>query len=97
MNLEYHTTFVYRLLRWAAVLALVALFLMVWGVFDAHPISLVIAMSVGQLLGTLSFAAFAFVVFLDLRRAHVFSRRAARFSVPPPPSMPPSAPPPASP
>ncbi len=86
------TRFVYRLLRLAAVVALAALALMVWGIFDPHPISLVIAMSVGQALGTLSFGVFGFVVYLDLRRARVFSSMAARFSTAPPPKR--SEPPP---
>jgi hypothetical protein len=79
-----HTELVYRLLRWSAVSAIVALVLMVWGIFDPHPISLVIAMSIGQALGTASFAVFCFVVFIDLRRSRIFSRVAARFSTAPP-------------
>jgi hypothetical protein len=82
----------YRLLRWAAISAIVALVLMVWGVIDPHPISLVIAMSIGQALGTASFAVFGFAVFSDLRRARVFSRIATRWSNRPPAG--PSAPPP---
>jgi hypothetical protein len=76
---------VYQLLRWAAVCALGALVLMVVGVFNPHPIFLVIAMSIGQGLGTLSFGVFCFVVFLDLRRNRIFSRVATRFSTAPPP------------
>jgi hypothetical protein len=60
-------------LRLAAVSALLALCLMVWGVIDPRPISLVVAMTVGQGLGTLSFAVFCAVVCLDLRKAGVFS------------------------
>jgi hypothetical protein len=51
----------------ACILALVALGLMVWSLFDPRPIPVIAAMSVGQLLGTLSFAAFLFVVFVELR------------------------------
>ena len=61
-----------RLLRIAAVCALLSLGLMVWGVLDPRPIALVIAMSVGQGLGTLSFALYALVVIGDLRHARVF-------------------------
>jgi hypothetical protein len=57
-------------LRAACVLGLAALALMVWSLFDPRPIPVVVAMSVGQLLGTLSLGAFLFVVFLDLRRAN---------------------------
>jgi hypothetical protein len=91
-----HTRFAYRLLRWAAMSALVALLLMVWGIFDPHPISLVIAMSVGQALGTASFAVFCFVVFFDLRRARVFSTLAQRFTSRPPASGSAAPPPPAN-
>jgi hypothetical protein len=65
-----------RALRLAAISALLALCLMVWGVLDPRPISLVVAMTVGQALGTLSFAVFCAVVFLDLRKAGVFSSAA---------------------
>jgi peptidoglycan/LPS O-acetylase OafA/YrhL len=61
-----------RLLRIAAVCALLSLALMVWGVLDPRPIALVIAMSVGQGLGTLSFALYALVVIGDLRHARIF-------------------------
>jgi hypothetical protein len=73
-----NTRFATRVLRLAAVGTLLALALMVWGVVDTRPISLVIAMSVGQALGTLSFAVFCFVVSLDLRGAHIFSGTARR-------------------
>jgi hypothetical protein len=69
-------------LRAAAVAALLALALMVWGILDPHPISLVIAMSVGQALGTASFLVFLGVVVVDLRRANVFSRWSMRPSRP---------------
>lgn len=84
------TRLVMRALRLAAVSALLALLLMVWGIIDPHPISLVIAMSAGQALGTASFAVFCLVVFLDLRKARVFSDVARRFSSGPP-SIPPTS------
>lgn len=56
-------------IRFSCVLALVALALIVWSVFDPRPIPVVLAMSVGQALGTLSFAAFLLVVARDLRAA----------------------------
>lgn len=83
--------FGYRALRWSAVLGLIALGLMVWGVIVPSPISLVIAMSVGQLFGTLSFVVFLIVVVNDLRRARVFSDDASRSSsAPAPPPEPPT-------
>ena len=67
-------------LRISAVAALLALALMIWGILDPHPISLVIAMSVGQMLGTASFVVFLGVVFFDLRSANVFSNAVRRWS-----------------
>jgi hypothetical protein len=67
--------FGYRTLRFAALLGLLSLALMVWGVIDPQPISLVIAMSVGQVLGTGAFALYGLVVLTDLRRARVLSRK----------------------
>ncbi|MDB4997177.1 MAG: hypothetical protein JWM74_4609 [Myxococcaceae bacterium] len=58
-----------RILRAACVLALVAIGLMVWSVLDPRPAPVVIAMSLGQVFGTLALAAFLFVVLLDLRAA----------------------------
>ena len=75
--------FGYRALRWAAVFGLLSLTLMVWGVIDPRPISLVIAMSVGQLLGTLAFGVFVLVVLTDLRKARVLSDTAPEASDPP--------------
>jgi peptidoglycan/LPS O-acetylase OafA/YrhL len=60
-------------LRLAAACALLALAMMIWGVLDPRPIALVIAMSVGQAVGTLSFALYLLAVFVDLRSAGVFS------------------------
>ena len=65
MNVRIH--FGYRALRWAAVSGLVSLALMVWGVIDPQPISLVVGMSVGQVFGTLAFGVFCLVVLADLR------------------------------
>jgi hypothetical protein len=77
--------FGYRALRWAALSGVVSLLLMVWGVLDPHPIALVIAMSAGQVLGTLAFAVFCAVVLTDLRDSRVFSRIASRLGSNPPP------------
>jgi hypothetical protein len=61
--------------RWlvvACVSALAALVLMTWQIFDPTVWPVMVAMSVGQVLGTASLAVFAFVVFADYR-----SRRGA--------------------
>ena len=57
-----------RWLRRACVLALAALGLMMWSIVDPSPIPVIVSMSVGQALGTLSFAIFAVVVVVDFRR-----------------------------
>lgn len=58
-----------RLLVVACVLGLIALGLMSWSLFDQGWIPVMMAMSVGQLIGTLSFALFLLVVIIDLRKA----------------------------
>ena len=57
-----------RLLQVACVAALVALALMAWSLFDPRPLPVMVAMSVGQVLGTLSLVTFLGVVIADLRR-----------------------------
>ncbi len=56
-----------RILSIACVFSLVAVGLMVWSLFDPRPIPVVVAMSVGQVVGTLSLVAFLVVVVSDLR------------------------------
>ncbi len=51
-----------RLIRAAAVLAIVALPLMVWSVFNPTVWPILVALSLGQGLGTLSFLMFLVVV-----------------------------------
>jgi len=56
--------------RWlvvACVSALAALALMTWQIFDPTVWPVMVAMSLGQVLGTASFAAFGFVVLADFR------------------------------
>lgn len=60
-------------LRIAAVLTLLGLALMVWAIVDPRATPVMIAMSVGQGLGTLAFAIYLGVVLADLRRARVFA------------------------
>jgi hypothetical protein len=55
------------ILTLACALSLVALALIVWSLFDPRPLQVVGAMSIGQALGTASFAAFGYVVLADLR------------------------------
>jgi hypothetical protein len=65
-----------RVLQIACTLALVALALIVWSLLDPRPIPVILAMSVAQGLGTLSFAAFLFVVVRDLRTTQRKEREA---------------------
>jgi hypothetical protein len=51
---------------------------MVWSVLDPRPAPVVIAMSVGQVFGTLALAAFLFVVLSDLRRAKLLPGDASK-------------------
>ena len=70
-----------KLLRVACVLGLLALPLMVWSVFDPTVWPVLVALTVGQALGTLSFALFLAVVARDL----AVGRKLRRESVPPAP------------
>ena len=66
--------------RWltvACVSALAALALMTWQIFDPTVWPVMVAMSMGQVLGTASLAAFGYVVVVDFRnrrRADLESR-----------------------
>ena len=51
----------------ACVCALAALGLMSWSLFDPRPLPVIAAMSIGQVLGTFSFALFLWLVARDLR------------------------------
>jgi hypothetical protein len=55
-----------RILVLSCLLALVALGLIVWSLLDPRPLPVIGAMSVGQVLGTLSFGSFLLVVLRDL-------------------------------
>jgi hypothetical protein len=69
-----------RLIRIACVLALVALPLMIWSLFDPTVWPVLVALSLGQGIGTLSFAIFLFVIARDLG----IKRKLARESAPAP-------------
>jgi hypothetical protein len=59
--------------RWldvACVGALASLALMTWQLFDPTVWPVMVAMSVGQVLGTASFVAFGYVVYADYRARH---------------------------
>jgi hypothetical protein len=56
-----------RLLVVSAILTLIALALMVWSMIDPNPLPVMIAMTVGQGIGTLAFGLYLFVIIQDLR------------------------------
>ena len=57
-----------HLLRVAAALSLVALALMMWSLFDPRPAPVLIGLSLGQVIGTTSFAIYLSIVIWDIRR-----------------------------
>jgi hypothetical protein len=65
-----------RWLRVSALLTLLALALMVWSVLQPTPLPVMLAMSVGQGIGTLAFGLYGWVVFADLRRIRRLAREA---------------------
>lgn len=67
----------HTLLRISGVLTLLALALMVWSMLEPTPLPVMLAMTVGQAVGTSAFALYLFVVIRDVRR----DRRARRDSM----------------
>jgi hypothetical protein len=55
-------------LRVSAVLTLIGLVLMVWSIFVPTPLPVMLAMTVGQVLGTTAFALYIYIVVRQLRR-----------------------------
>jgi hypothetical protein len=66
------------LVRAAAVLTLLALALMVWSMLDPTPLPVMLAMSFGQVLGTIAFALYGLAVYKDLRRIRRERRESSR-------------------
>jgi hypothetical protein len=64
-----------RFLYFSAVLTLLALALMCWSIIVPHPFQVVVAMTVGQALGTLAFVMFGAVILLDLKKAKVLDEK----------------------
>jgi hypothetical protein len=57
----------HTLLRISGVLTLIALALMVWSMLVPTPLPVMLAMTVGQAIGTSAFALYLFVVIRDWR------------------------------
>jgi hypothetical protein len=68
-------------LRISAVLTLFALALMVWSLFQPTPLPVMVAMTVGQALGTTAFGIFVWVVFKDLTRQRAERKSLERISL----------------
>jgi hypothetical protein len=68
-------------LRISAVLTLLALVLMCWSLLVPTPLPVMVAMSVGQGLGTLAFAIYGLVVFKDITRARAEKKSVERMSL----------------
>ena len=64
-----------RLLRWSAILTLIALVLMVWSIIVPTPLPVMVAMTAGQALGTVAFALYVYVVIQDFRRMRAAAAR----------------------
>ena len=71
-----------RLLRLAAVCALVALALMVWGLIAPSVVSVMVSMTAGQVLGTASLGLYLIVIGRDFRRSRLLDREVAPDEVP---------------
>ena len=56
-------------LRWSAVLTLIGLAFMVWSMLEPTPMPVMLAMTVGQVVGSAAFGIYLFIVVRDLRRA----------------------------
>ncbi len=68
-------------LHLSAVLTLIALALMVWSVVEPTPLPVMVAMTVGQALGTTAFGIFVWVVFADLTRQRAERKSLERISL----------------
>ena len=67
-----------RLLQISAVLTIVGLLLMVWSLVQPTPLPVMLAMSVGQAIGTSAFALYLIAIVVDLRRVRRARRESAR-------------------
>jgi hypothetical protein len=55
-------------LRWSGVLTLVGLALMVWSMLQPTPLPVMLAMTLGQVVGTSAFGLYLYIVVRELRR-----------------------------
>ena len=78
----FRTARIPRLLQIAAVLTLLALAMMLWAVMVPTPMPVMLAMTFGQLLGTVAFASYGVAVALDLVRIRRERREAVTEAAP---------------
>ena len=71
------------LLRISAVLTLVALAMMIWSMLAPTPLPVMLAMTVGQGLGTIAFGLYLYVIIHDLKTNYQRRARARRDSLDP--------------
>ena len=57
-----------KLLVGASILTLIALALMVWSVVQPTPLPTILAMSLGQGIGTIAFGMYVLAIVIDIRR-----------------------------
>jgi hypothetical protein len=57
-----------RLLVGASIMTLVALALMVWSIVQPTPLPTILAMSLGQGVGTIAFGMYILAIVVDIRR-----------------------------
>jgi hypothetical protein len=69
------------LVRVAAVLTFLALGLMVWSMLDPTPLPVMLAMSVGQLIGTMAFGLYGVAVVKDVLRIRRVQRESQELPV----------------
>ena len=73
-----------KLLRASAILTLVGLALMCWSVIEPTPLPTILAMSLGQLVGTTAFGMYILAIVIDIRNDARMRRRRPVDSIPPP-------------
>jgi len=55
-------------LRVSAVLTIIALALMLWSMLEPTPLPVMLAMTVGQMVGTIAFGLYLYIVVREIRR-----------------------------
>lgn len=63
--------------KWACIWSLIALGLIAWALLQPKPLPVIVAMSVGQAIGTLSLLLFLGSIALDVRARYRLTRREA--------------------